>query len=123
MLQHTDLSSVLRIFRTLCARSAASIVGLALFAIAPETHGQEQEQARPELDEVLVTATKREESLQEVPISLTVLDEATLERRGVNEFFDYGSSVPNLSFGFTGDGVFTAQSIQIRGIEGASTTG
>ena len=48
------------------------------------------------LEEVLVTAQKREESLQEVPISITALSESDLERRGVQNVGDLINAIPNM---------------------------
>jgi iron complex outermembrane receptor protein len=123
MLHSTILMSATRIFSTSLKVLPSGAFALTLLSTAEMADAREEDQARSLLEEVIVTATKRAENLQDVPISLTVLDQSTLQRRGVNEFFDYGSSVPNLSFGFTGDGVFTAQTLQIRGIAGADTTG
>lgn len=75
------------------------------------------------LEEVIVTAQKRAESVQDVPLSITTLSPAALEQREVNTFFDYASKVPNLSFALTGDGIGTARSIALRGIAGTDTTG
>ena len=49
------------------------------------------------LEEVLVTAQKREESLQDAPISLSVFDQAALENIGVSEFGSIAEYTPNLS--------------------------
>ena len=40
------------------------------------------------LEEVLVTARRLNESLQQVPIAVTVIDQDTLERQGVNTLTD-----------------------------------
>lgn len=77
-----------------------------------------------ELAEVVVTATKREESAQNVGISLTALTSAQLEDKGVQQFFDYGTSIPNLSFGIgAADGSLAARGVALRGIQGSNTTG
>jgi outer membrane receptor protein involved in Fe transport len=76
------------------------------------------------LEEVLVTATKRTESVQDVPVSLTALSAIQLEYKGVEQFFDYGTAIPNLSFGIgASDGNLGGRGIALRGIEGANTTG
>ena len=41
-----------------------------------------------ELEEIIVTAQKRAESLQDVPVSVSALREETLEERGINVFED-----------------------------------
>ena len=74
------------------------------------------------LEEVIVTATKRAESIQTVGISVSALQGEELEARGAIEFADYAVSIPNLSFGATDDGILANRSISIRGIQGINTT-
>ena len=75
------------------------------------------------LEEVVVTAQRRSESLQNVPLSITALSAIALEQKAVTTFFDYAGQVPNLAFANTGDGSGTARTISIRGISGDGTTG
>ena len=76
------------------------------------------------LEEVVVTATKRNEDVQNVGVSMTVLGSAELESKGVEQFIDYGTSIPNLSFGIgVADGSLAGRGIALRGIQGANTTG
>src|SRR5215468_2451765 len=76
------------------------------------------------LEEVLVTATKRTESIQDVPMSITALSAAELEAKGVEQFFGYGTAVPNLSFGIgASDGSLSGRGIALRGVQGSNTTG
>jgi len=75
------------------------------------------------LEEVTVTAQKRVESEQSVPLSMTTFSTAVLEQKAIEEFFDYGTKVPNLGFAMTGDGVGTSRTISIRGISGDNVTG
>jgi outer membrane receptor protein involved in Fe transport len=66
------------------------------------------------LQEVLVTATKREESLQKIPISVTAILGRDLEDRNAINFDDYARAVPGLSFTDLGDG---RERISIRGVD------
>ena len=76
------------------------------------------------LQEIVVTATKRNEDLQNVGLSITALTMEQLESKGATQFFDYANSIPNLSFGIgAADGSLAARGVAIRGIEGANTTG
>jgi iron complex outermembrane receptor protein len=75
------------------------------------------------IEEVVVTAQRRSEGLQSVPVSITAINAATLEQKAINSFFDYGGTVPNLAFANTGDGSGTARTISVRGISGDGTTG
>jgi iron complex outermembrane receptor protein len=66
------------------------------------------------LQEILVTATKREESLQKIPISVTAILGRDLEDRNAINFDDYARAVPGLSFTDLGDG---RERISIRGVD------
>ena len=50
------------------------------------------------IEEIIVTATKRETSLQDTPMSITALGEFELQRIGAEGIFDYGVKIPNLGF-------------------------
>ena len=76
-----------------------------------------------ELEEIVVTANKREQSAQSIAVSVSAVSGEELAARGVAEFFDYAVSIPNLSFGATSDGVLSGRSISLRGIQGLNTTG
>ena len=77
------------------------------------------DEAQPNvLQEVVVTAQKRAEGEQSVPLSMTTFGSAALQEKSINTFFDYATKVPNLAFAPTGDGVGTARTVSIRGISG-----
>jgi len=100
-----------------CAGVAAMMGPLCAFAAetapAPTT----------ELQEITVTAEKRSESQQSVPLSMTTFSAAALQEKDINTFFDYATKVPNLAFAPTGDGIGTSRTISIRGISGDNVTG
>jgi iron complex outermembrane recepter protein len=68
------------------------------------------------LEEILVTAQRREQSLQDVPISVTAITGEAIEEGGFSDVEDLSIFVPNL---FMRD-AFTGQSLIVRGI-GTST--
>jgi iron complex outermembrane receptor protein len=76
-----------------------------------------------QLAEIVVTAQKRAESLQTVPVSITTFGAQELKDRAVESFMDYATSVPNLGFGASGDGAANSRTISIRGVSGDNTTG
>lgn len=81
-------------------------------------------QARAQtLEEVVVTATKRETSLQDTPLSITTFSETELQRQGAVGIFDYGTKIPNLGFSNEADGRFNAGSPAIRGVAGGGVIG
>lgn len=53
---------------------------------------------RAVLDEIIVTAQKREESLQEIPLSVTALTTDTIEKMGITSLSDISTLVPAFSF-------------------------
>ena len=89
---------------------------LALSAGTLGTAAQAQEERR-QIEEITVTATKVEETLQEVPIAVTALTGEAVEELGIANFSDYVLQLPAVTAGGSGPGQNT---IYIRGI--ASTT-
>ncbi|MEM7081684.1 MAG: TonB-dependent receptor [Pseudomonadota bacterium] len=71
------------------------------------------------LEEVVVTARKREESLQDVPISINALGGAKLEEAGIDKLEDLQLFVPN--FQLTETGISTQ--MYIRGIGTSNNQG
>jgi iron complex outermembrane recepter protein len=65
------------------------------------------------LQEVVVTARKRVENLQDVPISVDVLTHKDLEHLGIVQFDDYAQKMPSISFISIGPGT---QSFFMRGV-------
>jgi len=89
--------------------------------------GRAQEQASSTestagpLQEITVTATRREESLSKVPISVTALTQESLDNRGIKDFSEVARFTPGVNFDNSG-----TNNISIRGISGtggAGTTG
>lgn len=70
------------------------------------------------LEEIIVTARKREENLQETPISITAFSSAGLEARGISDISEIGEFTPNLVFDNTAaiSASSSSASIYIRGI-------
>jgi outer membrane receptor protein involved in Fe transport len=54
--------------------------------------------AQTALEEVRVTARKREERLQDVPESIQAISQSTIERAGLQELEDYSRFVPSMSY-------------------------
>ena len=73
-----------------------------MLAGAGVAHAQQAEQGT--LEEVVVTAQKRSEDLQKVPISLTVLGGEKLDQLQVKSFDDYAKFLPSVSFESFGPG-------------------
>jgi outer membrane receptor protein involved in Fe transport len=88
--------------RTPLARAvSAALAGSALVVMTAEA--QEAQQGRA-LEEIVVTAQKRTESLQDVPVSVHVLGNQQLEQLNVNGFEDYIEFLPTVSYTSNGPG-------------------
>lgn len=68
------------------------------------------------IEEVVVTAAKREQGLYEVPASLSVFDGDSLGERGIADLVDIGKFVPNLSVTTFAAGHTSSANPFIRGI-------
>jgi iron complex outermembrane receptor protein len=70
------------------------------------------------LEEIVVTAQKREQSLQDTPIAITAFTDATIARTGVSNIGDLAGKAPNVTFKFTApiSGASNAATVFIRGI-------
>jgi iron complex outermembrane receptor protein len=67
------------------------------------------------LEEVIVTATKRDESIQEIPISVTAFSQSDLDIRGHNNLQGIQEVTPNLDFAVQSAGQNAAR-ITLRGV-------
>lgn len=114
------------VIRTLTLSSILVAVGLCtLGTVAPSRAIAADASADQavKLQEVVVTAQKREEKLQDVPAAVTALTGATLEAMGAESFVDYARSIPGLTFQDSGAGRETPT---IRGVNpsaGAAAVG
>ena len=68
------------------------------------------------LAEITVTAQRRSESLEKVPLSVTALSNSTLEEMHIQSFSDLGNLVPGLVLSTTTSTAQSSNDIAIRGI-------
>ena len=74
-----------------------------------------------QLEEIVVTATRHEESLSKVPLSVTALGQEAIDQKGIKDFQDIVRFMPGVSIDTSG-----TNAISIRGISssgGAGATG
>lgn len=69
----------------------------ALLACGPQARAQQQEEAAG-IQEVVVTAERRESSLQDTPIAISVMDAVALTDRGITDLEGVVKSTPSMSF-------------------------
>lgn len=76
----------------------------AILSVVPAVTFAQQQSDTGVLEEVLVTAQKRSESLQDVPLSITAINTEKLAELHVTNFEDYAKLIPSLSFQTLGPG-------------------
>ena len=96
----------------------------ALACVAPGV-AQAQDQAAPQaadaagsdqgIGEILVTANRRQERAQDVPVAITALSPERLQQQSINKEQDLQASVPSLVVGPNGQGSRDSNSFTLRG--------
>jgi len=81
----------------------ATAISAILASTAP-VHAQDQESDAGVLGEVMVTAQKRTENLQEVPLSIQAFGTEQLEELNIKDFEDYMKFLPSVTFTTLGPG-------------------
>ena len=81
----------------------------AVAAMIPQTAESQERQ----IEEVVVSATKKDESASKIPVTVTALTEETLKEMNVSNFDEYVEYLPNVTSGGRGPGQST---IYIRGL-------
>ncbi len=66
-------------------------------AIAGTGSAQAQDQSQNMLEEIIVTATKRAESLQDIPMSVTAFTDERIVLEGFKQIDDYAGQIPGLT--------------------------
>ncbi|NLR73018.1 TonB-dependent receptor [Novosphingobium sp. ERN07] len=89
-----------------------TIVGLSALAFAQAAYAQEAPEAG--LEEIVVTAQKREQNLQQVPVSVTALSADAIINKGITQFENLAQVAPGLTI--TQGTQRTGNSINVRGI-------
>ncbi|MDD9798309.1 MAG: TonB-dependent receptor plug domain-containing protein [Alphaproteobacteria bacterium] len=90
--------------------ATSSVIGLAVF-ILPATILP----VAAQLDEIVVTAERREANLQDVPVAVTALTPEDFETRQIENIADLQASVPSISIA-TNTGTASGARIFLRGV-------
>jgi iron complex outermembrane receptor protein len=99
---------------THCTRTAmATAVSFALLGLSAAAQAQSTD-AAPQLERVTVTANKRVERLEDVPMAISVIDDKVLARSNVGSFSDLTDLSPALTISY--GSVPSNNSINMRGI-------
>ncbi|HWZ65056.1 MAG TPA: TonB-dependent receptor [Steroidobacteraceae bacterium] len=111
---------------------AAAVPAVLLLALAQPAVSLAQEQKQDQasassgdVETIIVSARKREESIAEVPTSITAFTATTLKDYNVQSFTDYATKTPDLSFTYGGGptGFADSRTVAIRGITGQNLFG
>lgn len=94
--------------KRICLVAAGLVATTPILVHADETSGA--------LEEILVTAQRREQNLQEVPISVTAFSGEQLERANVKSAADYLAMTPNVSFTEDAQSGSRGIGVSIRGV-------
>ncbi len=91
-----------------------ALVVAAGFLVTGTARAQTQTGAKSSfLEEVIVTAQRREQALGDVPVAVTALSATTLQARGILSYEDYLRTVPGASFADMGN---QSNEVKIRGV-------
>ena len=89
------------------ATAVAAACGMSSIVVMPNALAQDA------LEEIIVTATKRSEGVQDIPMSVMVMGEQQLEDLNITDMADYIQMLPNVSYISLGP---SSGNIYIRGI-------
>jgi iron complex outermembrane receptor protein len=101
-------------------RERATALAIAAVLAAGAAQAQQAPTDSAQLDEITITATKREESLQDVPVAVSVVSGAALEQGNLNSLEAIQSRIPTLNFRANASNKDT--SLFIRGVGTISTS-
>jgi iron complex outermembrane recepter protein len=101
-------------------RGLTTVSGMVLAAtMAAGQLGAAQAQEAEGVDEIVVTAQKREQSLQDVPVAVTALQGEELTNAGISQATDLSRLVPGLAVGQGGP----STQVYLRGVGNYATNG
>ena len=97
------------------AMGAMLVVPGMAFAQEAGVEPAEVASAASSIGEIIVTANRREERAQDVPIAITALSSERLQQQGIAKAQDLAASIPSLVVGPNGQGSRESQSFTLRG--------
>lgn len=100
-------------------RGVHLVWGFAAAGLLPEARVLAQSMPEPGAPEVIVTAEKRTQRAQDIPISISVVSASDIERSGARDFEDVLRSIPGVSYSATESGL---SRYSIRGVSTAASS-
>ncbi|GAB3113600.1 TonB-dependent receptor [Aestuariicella hydrocarbonica] len=107
----------MRLYKPMALAIAVANASIAAPALAEDVSERRSSQI---LEEVLVTATKRETNLMDTPVAISAFTEADLIRQGINNVKDLGNLVPSLDIAYDQDQ--SSPVIAMRGVRSTNTS-
>src|ERR1700721_4590468 len=92
--------------------------GASALAVASDATTSATEPAAGALEGIVVTATRREESISKVPISITAMSQDMLDQKGIRDITELVRFTPGVSIDTSG-----TNQISIRGISSSAGAG
>jgi iron complex outermembrane receptor protein len=106
---------------TLRSVSPLLVALLAIAGLAGPAIGQEAVRAdNLTIEEIIVTARKREESLRDIPVSVSAFTAEDLEDQTISDLTDLGNKVPNVVMSAVSSAGSVAPAFVVRGISSQS---
>ena len=104
----------MRLTQVLRCTASAAVVGAVAFGFAGVASAQDQDNQTSSVDDIVVTAQLREQSLQDVPVVVTSLSAESLENAGVRDIKDLTILTPGMTVTSTQSEASTTA--RIRGV-------
>jgi outer membrane receptor protein involved in Fe transport len=108
----------MRLTNLLRTTASAAVVGAVAFGFAGAASAQDGQDRATTVDDIIVTAQKREQNLQDVPIVVTSLSQETLQDAGVRDIKDLQILTPGMTVTST-----TTEASTTARIRGVGTVG
>src|SRR5690606_376524 len=89
--------ATMRLTNLLRTSVSAAVVGAVAFGFAGAASAQDGQDRATTIDDIIVTAQKREQNLQDVPIVVTSLSQEALEDAGVRDIKDLQILTPGMT--------------------------
>ena len=96
--------------------SAVAGIVLSVVMLLPAQPARAQGEGAGVFEEIVVTARKREQSLEDIPVALTAFTGDDIANLNMGDLYDVGKNVPNLFIGNFGNGNQNHTSVFMRGV-------
>jgi iron complex outermembrane receptor protein len=93
----------------------ATTAFVTLISVTPAYSQEAAEEEKSGIQDIVVTAQRRNESVQDVPIAISAFSSEQLEAQGVNNTLQLGQYIPNL-FALNNTGLGSANGYYLRGL-------